>query len=72
MIDKLKFDLRIYILVVGIDPLRLYFFKEGLCRLATYEYIPPAKSNLGDLFMHLTNYAINKQNENYEATDDTE
>ena len=66
LIDKLKFDLRIYVMLVGVDPLRLYFFKEGLCSLATYEYIPQTQSNLQNLFMHLTNYAINKQNENYQ------
>jgi tubulin polyglutamylase TTLL6/13 len=65
LIDRLKFDLRIYVLLSGVDPLRVYFYKEGLCRLATYEYRPPAKENLGNLFMHLTNYAINKNNENF-------
>jgi len=41
LIDKLKFDLRIYVLLSGVDPLRIYFYKEGLCRLATQEYKPP-------------------------------
>lgn len=41
LIDGFKFDLRIYILLCGVDPLRIYFFKEGLCRLATDEYMPP-------------------------------
>ena len=38
LIDNLKFDLRIYVLLCGVDPLRVYFYKEGLCRLATQEY----------------------------------
>jgi tubulin polyglutamylase TTLL6/13 len=38
LIDNLKFDLRIYILLCGVDPLRVYFYREGLCRLATQEY----------------------------------
>jgi tubulin polyglutamylase TTLL6/13 len=66
LIDELKFDLRIYVLVSGVDPLRVYIYKEGLCRLSTVKYQPPAASNLNNLFMHLTNYAINKSNKNYE------
>jgi tubulin polyglutamylase TTLL6/13 len=66
LIEELKFDLRIYVLVSGVDPLRVYIYKEGLCRLSTVKYQPPAASNLNNLFMHLTNYAINKSNKNYE------
>jgi tubulin polyglutamylase TTLL6/13 len=66
LIDKLKFDLRIYVMLCGVDPLRIYFYKEGLCRLATCEYKPPAQNNLSNLFMHLTNYAINKFSSKFE------
>lgn len=72
LIDKLKFDLRIYVLLCGVDNLRVYFFKEGLCRLATHPYKPPASSNLNNLFMHLTNYAINKNSEKFEKNTDKE
>ena len=65
LIDNLKFDLRIYIYLCGVDPLRVYFYKEGLCRLATAEYKPPNQTNLDNLFMHLTNYAINKAASNF-------
>ena len=67
LIDKLKFDLRIYILLCGVDPLRVYFYKEGLCRLATAEYKNPNQNNLNNLYMHLTNYAINKSSSDYVA-----
>jgi tubulin polyglutamylase TTLL6/13 len=41
-------------------------FKDGLARLATVPYKTPNASNMNNLFMHLTNYAINKDNEDYE------
>ena len=65
LIDDLKFDLRIYVLVYGVDPLRVFMFKEGLARFATETYTGPAKANLDNLYMHLTNYAINKNAANF-------
>ena len=65
LIDNLKFDLRIYVLLTGCDPLRVFIYKEGLARFATEEYKPPKGLNLENLFMHLTNYAINKKNKNF-------
>uniref|UniRef100_U3K958 Tubulin tyrosine ligase like 13 n=1 Tax=Ficedula albicollis TaxID=59894 RepID=U3K958_FICAL len=70
LIDGFKFDMRIYVLVTSCDPLRIFLYKEGLARFATMRYIDRSTRNLGDLCMHLTNYAINKHNENF-VTDDT-
>lgn len=58
--EKMKFDLRLYVLVAGINPLRIFLSKEGLARLATKNYEHIADENLEDMTMHLTNYAINK------------
>jgi tubulin polyglutamylase TTLL6/13 len=72
-IDNLKFDLRVYVLVYGVDPLRVFVFQEGLARFATEEYVGPQKCNLDNLFMHLTNYAIQKKSEGFvqnETADD--
>lgn len=66
LIDNLKFDLRIYVLVACCSPLRLYLYNEGLGRFATEEYVCPNKENLDNMMMHLTNYAINKENPNFE------
>ena len=56
----MKFDLRLYVLVTGINPLRIYLSKEGLARLSTKMYDEVDDENLDDMMMHLTNYAINK------------
>ena len=65
LIDDLKFDLRVYVLIFGVDPLRVYVYNEGLARFATETYVGPTKNNLDNLFMHLTNYAINKASNNF-------
>ncbi|CDW79462.1 tubulin-tyrosine ligase family protein [Stylonychia lemnae] len=70
LIDGLKFDLRIYALVYGVDPLRVFVYQEGLGRFATEEYVGPSNGNLDNLFMHLTNYAINKNSENFVFNED--
>lgn len=38
---------------------------EGLSRFATEEYVPPNHNNLNNLYMHLTNYAINKNSNKF-------
>ncbi|XP_029871696.1 tubulin polyglutamylase TTLL6 isoform X3 [Aquila chrysaetos chrysaetos] len=74
LIDGFKFDMRIYVLVTSCDPLRIFVYKEGLARFATMRYIDPSSRNLvkkDDICMHLTNYAINKRNENFVQDDMT-
>ena len=65
LIKKLKFDLRVYALVTSINPLRVYINKEGLARFATEEYLKPDDRNIKNLFMHLTNYSINKRSSKF-------
>ena len=70
LIEGLKFDLRIYVLVTGISPLRCFIYKEGLARFATEQYRSPQGSNLKNLCMHLTNYAINKESGTFQQNQD--
>jgi tubulin polyglutamylase TTLL6/13 len=70
LLDGLKFDLRVYVLITSSDPLRLYLHKEGLVRLATEPYSNPVPSNLSNICMHLTNYAINKNSSKFEFNQD--
>lgn len=72
LINGLKFDLRIYVLLVGVEPLRIYVHQEGLVRFATEPYQKPAEDNIDNLFMHLTNYAINKKSKAFVQNDDEE
>ncbi|OMJ92632.1 hypothetical protein SteCoe_4642 [Stentor coeruleus] len=72
LIDNLKFDLRIYVLVTSCDPLRIFVHEDGLTRFATEEYEKPNSTNTEDMCMHLTNYAINKNNPNFVQNEDPE
>jgi hypothetical protein len=45
-------------------------WKDGLARFATVPYESPRPSNLSNLFMHLTNYAVNKDSPNFLISDD--
>lgn len=72
LIDNYKFDLRIYVLITCVEPLSVHIYKEGLARFCTEEYQRPNPKNMEQMFMHLTNYAINKNNDCFEAAEDTD
>jgi len=52
-----KLDLRIYVLLLSAQPLRVYWFCDGLVRFATQTY---NLANLDNSYAHLTNCSINK------------
>jgi len=56
--------------LTGVNPLRIYIYDEGLARFATQPYEPAKRENLDNLFMHLTNYAINKHADGFIENDD--
>eukprot|EP00941_MAST-03F_sp_MAST-3F-sp1_P004637 g4637.t1 len=65
LIDGFKFDLRVYVLLISISPLRIYFYENGLVRLCTAKYKKPSSKNIHKTTMHLTNYSVNKHSKNY-------
>lgn len=67
LIDNLKFDIRLYVLVTSCDPLKIFLYNEGIVRFATEEFKPGClnQANIDNMFIHLTNYAINKDNSNF-------
>ncbi|XP_043418762.1 probable tubulin polyglutamylase TTLL1 isoform X4 [Prionailurus bengalensis] len=64
LIGGRKFDLRLYVLVSTYRPLRCYMYKLGFCRFCTVKYTP-STSELDNMFVHLTNVAIQKHGEDY-------
>jgi len=63
LINGLKFDLRLYVMVTSIDPWRIYIYNEGLARFAVEIYDPVV--NKEKLCAHLTNFSLNKKNEKF-------
>ncbi|PAV63501.1 hypothetical protein WR25_07675 [Diploscapter pachys] len=58
-INSAKFDLRFYVYVPSLEPLRIYIYEEGLVRFASVPYSKNL-STVSNKYMHLTNYSINK------------
>ncbi|KAM7351584.1 tubulin tyrosine ligase-like 4A isoform 2-T2 [Cochliomyia hominivorax] len=69
LINGSKFDLRLYVLVTSINPLRVYMYHNGLARFASVKYSDKSDT-LNDRCMHLTNYSINKFSSNYSKNED--
>jgi|APSaa5957512535_1039671.scaffolds.fasta_scaffold21047_3 tubulin polyglutamylase TTLL4 len=64
LIDGLKYDMRVYVVVTCFEPLKIFMLKEGLVRFATQKYSNNPKL-LEKRFIHLTNYSINKKADDY-------
>eukprot|EP01061_Rhynchopus_euleeides_P038646 TRINITY_DN66298_c0_g1_i1.p1 TRINITY_DN66298_c0_g1~~TRINITY_DN66298_c0_g1_i1.p1 ORF type:complete len:399 (+),score=139.22 TRINITY_DN66298_c0_g1_i1:167-1363(+) len=64
LIGGKKFDLRLYVLVTSYRPLRAYLHRDGFARFCTVPYNTDS-GDLDNLFVHLTNVAVQKQGEEY-------
>lgn len=60
LINNLKSDLRVYVLVTSFYPLIVYIYSDGLARFAVHEYNEENRKNYLDVNAHLTNYSLNK------------
>ena len=70
LVDAYKFDIRLYVVVAGLSPLRAYLYKDGLVRLCTEPYVEPTKANVCKSAMHLTNYSLQKEQPNFEVSNE--
>jgi len=57
IVNNRKFDLRIWVLVTGINPLTIWFWDKPYVRFPAADY---NDSNLNDRFIHLTNNSVAK------------
>ena len=55
-----KYDLRIYLLITGQSPLKIYIYNYGIVRRASNKYNLDL-NNLKNQYIHLTNVAINEK-----------
>jgi len=56
-----KFDIRLWVLYIGNKPDNIYIFKEGHLKATCGNY----DLNSNDLYIHLTNYSIQKYNSDF-------
>lgn len=69
LLEKFKFDLRIYVVLKSLEPLQVYICREGMARFCTEHYHPPTPKNIFKTYMHLTNYSLNKHSPGYVQSD---
>lgn len=69
--SNLKFDLRIYGLILSVRPLRIFLCRDGLVRVCSEPYTPPDQEATGTrCSKHLTNYSAQKYEPGFEHNDD--
>ncbi|XP_073496939.1 tubulin polyglutamylase TTLL11 isoform X2 [Phyllobates terribilis] len=69
LVDKLKFDMRLYVVLTSLEPLEIYLSQDGLSRFCTEPYQQPTHKNLHRIYMHLTNYSLNVHSGNFIHSD---
>lgn len=54
--NDFKYDLRLYVTVYGVAPLRIYLHKSAFSRFASEPYDMPKPSNLQNFSTHFTKF----------------
>lgn len=70
LINGRKYDLRLYVLITGFSPMKIYLYEEGLVRFASEEYNLRDES-IHNKYIHLTNYSINKCSTHFDSNVNT-
>jgi hypothetical protein len=64
LIDNKKYDLRLYVLITGLRPLRIYFYKKGLVRKAVSVF-NISMLGIHNKYVYLTNTGVNMKSKEY-------
>ena len=72
LLNGLKFDLRLYVLLLGTEGFPAFLSKEGLARFCTERYQAPDDSTRNKTKSFLTNYTLNKKSEGFVRSDDAD
>jgi len=67
ILAKKKFDCRLYVMITGVDQVEAFLCDEGLARFCTTNYRRPDQNNIKNLYMHLTNFSLNKNSTRFQA-----
>ncbi|KAI6655524.1 tubulin polyglutamylase TTLL9-like [Oopsacas minuta] len=63
LINGKKFDIRIYVLVMSYNPLKVWIYRSGFARFSNSRF---SLDSIQDAFVHLTNVAIQKTAPDYD------
>ncbi len=61
LLDGHKFTFRVYVVLTGLDPLRIYVYGDGLTRIASRKYSTD-RDSFDDPFVHLDSIDVNDKN----------
>jgi hypothetical protein len=70
LINNKKYDLRLYVLVTGLRPLRIYFNQEGLIRIAAQNFTLNEEF-IKNRYVHLTNTGVNSISKDFIVPDNS-